>query len=101
MPEGFESGRDHDSDISSDGQFELEEKLDILSLHASSSSGHGVSDVDDEKFVNKDATNAYARSSRVKWMHSHRRRKLQLLDQSTNSRWRPKGFRASRPSQRF
>ena len=32
MPEGFESERDQDADKSSDGQFELEEKLDILSL---------------------------------------------------------------------
>ena len=54
MPEGFESGKDHDADMSSDGQFELEEKRDILSLHpsSSSSSGHGVLDVDGEKSVN-------------------------------------------------
>ena len=54
IPEGFKSLRDHNTDMSSDGQFELEEKLDILSLHPSSSSGHGVSDVDDEKTVNND-----------------------------------------------
>lgn len=40
--------------MSSDGQFELEEKLDILSLHPTSSSGHGVSDIDDYKTVNND-----------------------------------------------
>ena len=40
--------------MSSDGQFELEEKLDTLSLHPNSSSEHGVSDVDDEKSVNND-----------------------------------------------
>ena len=32
MPEGFESGRNHDADMSSDGQIELEEKLDISLL---------------------------------------------------------------------
>ena len=40
--------------MSSDGQIELEEKLDILSLHPSSSSGHGVLDADDKKSVNND-----------------------------------------------
>ena len=54
MPKGFDSGRDHDPGMSSDVQFALEEKLDILSLHPSSSSGYGVSDVDDEKSVNND-----------------------------------------------
>ena len=54
MPEGFESGRDHDADMSSDGQFELEEKLDILSLHPSSSSGYGVLNVDNKESVDND-----------------------------------------------
>ena len=54
MPEGFESGTDHDAGMSSDGQFELEEKLNILSLHPSSSSGNGVLDVDYEKSMNND-----------------------------------------------
>ena len=54
MSDGFESGENHDADMSSDGQFELEEKVDILSLHPNSSSGHGVLDVDDEKSVNND-----------------------------------------------
>ena len=40
--------------MSLDGQFDLEEKRDILSLHPSSSSGHVVSDVDDEKSLNND-----------------------------------------------
>ena len=40
--------------MSSDGQIELEEKLDTLSLHPNSSSEHGVSDVDDEKSLNND-----------------------------------------------
>ena len=67
--------------MSSDDQFELEEKLGIVSLHPSTSSGHGVSDVDDEKSVHDDE-----RVCPVEWTGSHRCRKLlRLLDQVTNS----------------
>ena len=54
MPEGFDSPQDHDTDMASDDQPELEQKLDALSLYQSTDSGHGVSDSDDEKPVNDD-----------------------------------------------
>ena len=105
MPDGFESGRNHDADMSSDGQFELEEKLDILALRPSSSSGHGVSDLDDENSVNNDERVCQViHSGHMDRTRSHRRRKLlQLLaiDQFTNFSRRPKAFQASRPSQRL
>ena len=99
MPKSFESGRDHDADMSSDGQFEAEKKLDILSdilsLHPRPSPAHGVSDVDDDKSVNNDEHICQVQSS---WTHSHRRRKLlRLLDQFTNSSWRPKHFKQADP----
>ena len=65
IPEGFNSWKDHDADMSSDGQFELEEKLDIISPHPSTRSGHGVSDVDDEKSVHDDERVCQVQSGRM------------------------------------
>ena len=49
MPEGFASLNDHNTDTTSDGQRELEQKHDAPSLFQSSDSGHGVLDPGKEK----------------------------------------------------
>ena len=59
---GFESGRDH---MPSNGEFELDEKLNTLSLHPSPSPAHGVSDVDEEKFVNDDERVCQVQSDQI------------------------------------
>ena len=49
MPEGFALLNDQDTDMTSDGQPRLEQKRDAPSLFQSTDSGHGVSDLADEK----------------------------------------------------
>ena len=53
MPEGFASLKDHDTDMTSDGQPELERKLDSPSPFQGTDSRHVVSDSRVEKAVNK------------------------------------------------
>ena len=52
MPEAFTSSGDYDADMTRNSESEyLEEKLDGLFLYESTDSGHGASDLDDEKSV--------------------------------------------------
>ena len=53
MPDGFASLKDHDPDMTSDGQPDLEQKLDTSSLFQSTDSKHVVLDSGDEKAKNK------------------------------------------------
>jgi len=52
MPESFNSLNDHDTDMASGDQPDLEQQPNALSPFQRTESGHGASDSDEEKFVN-------------------------------------------------